>query len=346
MPAEVKKRLPPWFKISLTTSEQYRSIKELIRTNKLHTVCQSAACPNQNECWNAGTATFMILGNVCTRGCRFCNVPKGIPSGIDRDEPARVARTVAELNLRYAVITSVTRDDLPDGGAEIFAATIKAIRNSSPDCRVEVLIPDFRGSAESLTTVLNASPDVLNHNLETTPSLYSRVRPQALYHRSLELLSRARQLGAITKTGLMLGLGEGRDEVMSVLHDLRGVDCQILTLGQYLQPGRNHLPVEKYYSPDEFTSFREEAMSLGFKHVVAGPLVRSSYHASFLQMSQFRKQHKETLSLIDPTQPYFYTLKWKKLELAAEKDIKEGRVSESYAGYETDRLFADLKKGR
>ncbi len=280
MPAEVKRRLPPWFKISLTTSEQYRNIKKLIRSNKLHTVCQSAACPNQNECWNAGTATFMVLGNVCTRGCRFCNVPKGIPTDIDRDEPERVARAVAELKLNYAVITSVTRDDLPDGGAEIFAETIKAIRETSPDCRVEVLIPDFLGSAESLKTVLNASPDVLNHNLETTPSLYSRVRPQALYHRSLELLSRARQLGVVTKTGLMLGLGESRDEVISVMHDLRDVDCQLLTLGQYLQPGRSHLPVKKYYSPEEFAVFREEARSRGFKHVEAGPLVRSSYHAN------------------------------------------------------------------
>jgi lipoic acid synthetase len=275
-----RKRLPPWFKIRLTTGDGFKSVQKQVHSNKLHTVCQSAACPNQNECWNAGTATFMILGNICTRGCRFCNVPKGIPSGLDRGEPERVARAVAELNLNYAVITSVTRDDLPDGGAEFFAATIKAIRKTSPDCRVEVLIPDFQGSAESLETVLNAAPDVLSHNLETTPSLYSRVRPQALYQRSLELLSRARQLGVITKTGLMLGLGESAVEVRSVMHDLRGLDCQILTLGQYLQPSKSHLPVEKYYSPDEFGSFREEAMTLGFKHVVAGPLVRSSYHAN------------------------------------------------------------------
>jgi len=275
-----RKRLPPWFKIRLTTGDAFKSVQKQVHSNKLHTVCQSAACPNQNECWNAGTATFMILGNICTRGCRFCNVPKGIPSGLDRDEPERVARAVAELNLNYAVITSVTRDDLPDGGAEFFSATIKAIRKTSPDCRVEVLIPDFLGSAESLETVLNASPDVLSHNLETTPSLYARVRPQALYKRSLELLSRARQFGVITKTGLMLGLGEGTVEVRSVMHDLRGVDCQLLTLGQYLQSGKNHLPVEKYYSPDEFAFFREEAMTLGFKHVVAGPLVRSSYHAN------------------------------------------------------------------
>jgi lipoic acid synthetase len=274
-----RRRLPPWFKISLTTGDGFKNVQKQVHSNKLHTVCQSAACPNQNECWNAGTATFMIMGNVCTRGCRFCNVPKGIPSSLDWDEPERVARAVAKLNLKYAVITSVTRDDLPDGGAEIFAATIKAIRKTSPDCRVEVLIPDFQGSAESLNTVLNASPDVLNHNLETVPSLYSRVRPQALYQRSLELLSRARQIGAVTKTGLMLGLGEGTVEVSSVMHDLRNVDCRILTLGQYLQPGKNHLPVEKYYSPDEFAALREQALSLGFKHIVAGPLVRSSYRA-------------------------------------------------------------------
>lgn len=275
-----RKRLPPWFKINLATGDGFRNVQKQVQSNKLHTVCRSAACPNQNECWNAGTASFMILGDVCTRTCRFCSVPKGMPSNLDREEPERVARAVAELNLKYAVITSVTRDDLPDGGADIFAATIKAIRTTSPDCRVEVLIPDFQGSAESLETVLHASPDVLNHNLETVPSLYSRVRPQAHYQRSLELLSQARQFGAVTKTGLMLGLGEGAVEVRSVMRDLRSVNCQILTLGQYLQPGKSHLPVEKYYSPDEFEFFREEAISLGFKQVVAGPLVRSSYHAN------------------------------------------------------------------
>lgn len=281
MPTGIKrKRLPPWFKVGLATDDGFRNVQKQVHSYKLNTVCKSAACPNQNECWNAGTATFMILGNVCTRSCRFCNVPKGIPSGLDREEPDRVAGAIAELKLNYAVITSVTRDDLPDGGAEVFAEAIRAIRKTSPDCRVEVLIPDFQGDAEPLKTVLGASPDVLSHNLETTPSLYSRVRPQALYQRSLDLLSQARQFGAITKTGLMLGLGEGRDEVISVLHDLRGFDCRILTLGQYLQPGRNHLPVEKYYTPDEFALLREEAKSLGFKHVEAGPLVRSSYHAN------------------------------------------------------------------
>lgn len=273
------KRLPPWFKIRLAAGEQLTSVRSLIRANKLHTVCQSAACPNQNECWNSGTATFMVLGNVCTRGCRFCNVPKGVPQGLDRDEPERVADAVAALKLTYAVVTSVTRDDLIDGGAEIFARTIQAIRGKSPACRIEVLIPDFRGSEASLKTVLDAKPDILNHNLETVPSLYARVRPQADYQRSLELLDRAKAYGAVTKTGLMLGLGERREEILVVMHDLREADCSILTLGQYLQPTKNHLPVEKYYHPDEFFELRKQALSLGFSHVAAGPLVRSSYHA-------------------------------------------------------------------
>jgi lipoic acid synthetase len=221
----------------------------------------------------------MILGNLCTRRCRFCNVPKGVPEGLDRDEPNRVADAVAALKLKYAVVTSVTRDDLVDGGAEIFAETIRAIRAKSPECRVEILIPDFQGSEESLRTVLDAKPDILNHNLETVQSLYSRVRPQADYRRSLLLLSRAGADGAVTKTGLMLGLGEAREEILEVMGDLREVGCSILTLGQYLRPGKTHLPVEKYYHPDEFAELRDQALSLGFRHIVAGPLVRSSYHA-------------------------------------------------------------------
>jgi lipoic acid synthetase len=221
----------------------------------------------------------MILGNVCTRGCRFCNVPKGLPSGLDRDEPDRVADAVASLHLQYAVITSVTRDDLADGGASLFAETIKAIRARSPECRVEVLIPDFQGSETALRAVLDAKPDVLNHNLETVPSLYPLVRPQADYRRSLKLISRAGSFGFVTKTGLMLGLGEGTDEVLSVMNALRETGCSLLTLGQYLRPGKSHLRVEKYYHPDEFSRLREQALSLGFRHVAAGPLVRSSYHA-------------------------------------------------------------------
>ncbi len=276
---EARKRLPPWFKIRLATGKRFMDVRDLIRTNRLHTVCRSAACPNLAECWNAGTATFMILGNVCTRGCRFCNVPKGVPDGLDVDEPNRVAAAVTGLGLTYAVITSVTRDDLPDGGAGIFAATVRAVRAQSPHCRVEVLIPDFRGSESALKTVLHARPDVLNHNIETVPSLYLRVRPQADYWRSLELLDRAKAHGALTKTGLMLGLGERHEEVRSVMADLRGIGCDILTLGQYLQPGQTALPVERYYHPEEFSEFKREALATGFRHVEAGPLVRSSYHA-------------------------------------------------------------------
>ncbi len=276
---ENPRRLPPWFKIRLTASDRQSVVRGLIRDNKLHTVCRSAGCPNQTECWNAGTATFMILGDICTRGCRFCNVHQGVPEGLDTDEPNRVADAVSMLKLNYVVITSVTRDDLPDGGASMFAETITAIRSKMHDCRVEVLIPDFQGSEASLKSVLEAKPDVLNHNLETVPSLYPRVRPQAGYRRSLEVLSRAATHGAVAKTGLMLGLGEGIDEVLAVMNDVRQIGCSVLTLGQYLQPGRRHLPVEKYYHPDEFAELRGRALAMGFRHVVAGPLVRSSYHA-------------------------------------------------------------------
>ena len=255
-------------------------VNSLVSANKLHTVCRSAACPNQTECWNAGTATFMILGNVCTRGCRFCNVPKGRPEGLDAEEPARIAEAVKALKLRYAVITSVTRDDLDDGGAGIFSETVRAIRAASPGCKVEVLIPDFQGSEASLLTVLDSNPDVLNHNLETVPSLYPTVRPQADYLRSLEVLARSEKRGAVTKTGLMLGLGEINEEVLTVMRDLRSIGCSILTLGQYLQPSRKHLAVERYYHPGEFALFRDQALALGFRHVMARPLARSSYHAS------------------------------------------------------------------
>jgi lipoic acid synthetase len=273
------KRLPPWFKIRLTTNDHVVNVRNLIRDNNLHTVCSSAACPNQTECWSAGTATFMILGNICTRSCRFCGVPKGSPQEPDLDEPGRVAHAVSSLHLKYVVITSVTRDDLADGGASLFAATIRAVRMRSPGCRIEVLIPDFRGSESSLGTVLDASPDVLDHNIETIPALYPTVRPRADYQRSLALLAYAHASGALTKTGMMLGLGEGMDEIRTVLQDVRNAGCSILTLGQYLQPGKHHLPVEKYYHPDEFAALRDVARAMGFQHVSAGPLVRSSYHA-------------------------------------------------------------------
>jgi lipoic acid synthetase len=221
----------------------------------------------------------MILGNVCTRSCGFCNVTKGTPSGFDYNEPERVAQAVRTLGLAYAVVTSVTRDDLLDGGASLFAETITSIRDKSPGCRVEVLIPDFQGSEKALQVVLNAKPDVLNHNLETVPILYTRVRPQADYDRSLGVIKRSSEFGLVTKTGLMLGLGEKIGEILNVMHDLRAADCSILTLGQYLQPGKNHLKVQKYYHPDEFITLRKQALSLGFSYVAAGPLVRSSYHA-------------------------------------------------------------------
>ena len=274
-----KTHLPPWFKIRLSVNDHSAKVRNLIRSNKLQTVCRSAACPNQPECWSRGTATFLILGNVCTRGCRFCNIPKGLPEQIDKEEPNRVASTVKSLQLKYAVITSVTRDDLPDGGASFFASTIRAIRENVPGCRVEVLVPDFQGSHSSLKTVIDASPNILNHNLETVPSQYPRVRPQADYYRSLALLDRAHLSGTVTKSGLMLGFGEKIEEIRAVIRDLSNVACSILTIGQYLQPGKNHLPVDKYYHPDEFIRLREEAMEIGFKQVVSGPLVRSSYHA-------------------------------------------------------------------
>jgi lipoic acid synthetase len=281
-------RLPPWFRTSLSTVGRFAEVNNRVRQNQLHTVCESAACPNRNECWNAGTATFLILGNRCTRSCRFCNIPSGDPSPVDNDEPQRVADAVAALGLGYAVVTSVTRDDLSDGGAGHFAETIRAIRRTTPDCMVEVLIPDFQGSPAALEAVLDALPDVLNHNIETVPSLYSRVRPEADYQRSLLLLRRAKERGAVTKSGLMLGLGEGTSEVRSALMDLRRAGCDILTVGQYLRPSQHHLPVERYYQPEEFAAFRSEAMAMGFPRVAAGPLVRSSYHAE--QHGSLRKQ--------------------------------------------------------
>jgi lipoic acid synthetase len=274
------KRLPDWFKVRLSTNEHYAAVRGRIRKGHLHTVCESAACPNRNECWNAGTATFLILGKVCTRGCGFCNIPRGEPGAADSGEPGRVADAVAALGLSYAVVTSVTRDDLPDGGADLFAETIRAIRRRSSQCSVEVLVPDFQGSSSSLTTVLDAKPDVLNHNIETVPSLYARVRPQADYGRSLRLLAAAKEQGNVTKSGLMLGLGEGMDEVRSLLRDLRSAGCDLLTIGQYLRPHHRALPVTVYYHPDEFAALRAEALAMGFRGVSAGPLVRSSYRAA------------------------------------------------------------------
>ena len=272
-------RKPEWLKARVPGGESYSRLKNMIDERKLHTVCEEARCPNMGECWNAGTATFMILGDTCTRSCGFCNVKTGKMHLVDEDEPRRVGEAVGLMNLRHAVITSVNRDELFDGGAHVFANTIQEIRKRLPLCKVEVLIPDFMGSEDALNIVLDAQPDVLNHNIETVPRLYRTVRPQAHYHRTLELLERAKMRGFTTKTGLMVGLGETADEVIDVMADLRAVNCDIFTIGQYLQPTKNHLPVERYVHPDEFAMYREKGMAMGFKHVQSSPLTRSSYHA-------------------------------------------------------------------
>lgn len=252
-----------------------------MRGERLNTVCEEARCPNIGECWEAGTATFMILGDTCTRACGFCAVKTGRPGALDRLEPMRVARAVQQMGLAHAVVTSVNRDDEPDGGAQIFADTVRWIRRLSPETSVEVLIPDFVGNWDALATVMDAKPEILNHNTETVPRLYRRVRPKGRYERTLELLRRAKELdpGAITKTGVMVGLGETMDELHVVFADLAGVGCDVLTVGQYLRPSKKHLPLERYYHPDEFADLRDAALALGFRHVEAGPLVRSSYHA-------------------------------------------------------------------
>jgi lipoic acid synthetase len=273
---------PPWLKVRIGSGKNYQELKRIMRTLNLHTVCESARCPNLGECWEHRTATFMILGNICTRSCGFCSVPSGRPLGPpDEAEPERVAEAVARMGLRYAVVTSVNRDDTEDGGAEIFARTIAAIRRRVPGCKVEVLIPDFRGVWRALERVVAARPDVLNHNTETVPRLYRQVRRGAEYGRSLELLHRAKQLAPEmpTKTGLMLGLGETMDEVLAAMRDLAAQGTDILTLGQYLQPDREHLPVVRFVHPDEFAELKVRGLEMGFRHVESGPLVRSSYHA-------------------------------------------------------------------
>jgi lipoyl synthase len=276
----LSKRHYPWLKVKLPQGENYFELKQLVREKRLHTVCESASCPNIGECWNQKTATFMILGDVCTRSCGFCDVKTGRPLGLDRDEPIRVAEAVKMLGLRHAVITSVNRDELPDGGAAIWAETIRQVRAQNPGCTIEALIPDFEGLEESLLRVLEAQPDILAHNTETVPRLYRTVRPQAKYPRSLELLQRAKKQGVVTKSGLMVGLGEEWEELHQVMQDLCAVHCDILTIGQYLQPSRQHLPVLRIYTPAEFRQLRQEGLALGFRHVESGPLVRSSYHAA------------------------------------------------------------------
>ncbi len=255
--------------------------RAVVKQLGLHTVCEEARCPNLGECWGHQTATFMLLGDTCTRNCGFCAVTHGRPLVVDADEPQRVARAVSRLGLRHVVVTSVNRDDLPDGGAAHFAATARAIRDMVPSTRIEVLVPDFQGDHDAVRTVVESPIDILNHNLETVPRLYKRVRPGARYERSLDLLAEARRVrsGCLTKAGLMLGLGESRQELKRVFGDLRAVDCDILTLGQYLRPSQAHLPVERYVPPEEFGSLKDEALTIGFRHVESGPLVRSSYHA-------------------------------------------------------------------
>ncbi|HJM74451.1 MAG TPA: lipoyl synthase [Dehalococcoidia bacterium] len=282
MPAETVAPRPPWIRTRFRASDRYRGVIELLRAHDLSSVCEEAACPNISECFGAGTATFMILGDICTRACGFCAVTSGRPTGLDLGEAARLAEAIAALELNYAVITSVDRDDLADGGAGMFAACIRAIRERRPDCGVEVLIPDFEGNWDALATVIEAGPAVLNHNIETVPRLYPRVRPNARYERSLELISHVRALGpsTATKSGLMVGLGETFEELVEAMSDLYDAGCELVTIGQYLRPTAKHLPVARYYEPSEFDALAAAGRELGLMLVEAGPLVRSSYHAA------------------------------------------------------------------
>jgi len=278
--ASARLQRPEWLKARIPGGKEYVRLDDIMRSHKLHTVCEEARCPNMGECWNLGTATFMILGDICTRSCGFCTVKTGRPNyGLDWDEPRRVVEAVELMKIRHAVITSVNRDERKDGGAPIFAETIRLIHKRVPECKVEVLIPDFKGSEEALDIVLAAKPDILNHNLETVPRMYRTVRPQANYRQSLEVLDRAKKKGSVTKTGLMLGVGERTEEILEMMSDARAVQCDILTLGQYLQPTKEHLPIDRYAQPDEFKMLKEEGLKMGFRHVESGPLVRSSYHA-------------------------------------------------------------------
>ena len=274
-------RKPPWLKVPAPGGPNYVALKQLMRDHGLHTVCEEAHCPNIGECWEHRAATFMILGDVCTRNCAYCAVAHGTPAVLDEDEPLRLAAAVERMELKHVVITSVDRDDLPNGGAEIFAAAITEIRRRAPETSVEVLIPDFKGSEAALRIVVDAQPDILNHNLETIDRLYRLARPGGRYVRALELLARAKQLdpGMLTKSGIMCGLGEEWDELIGAMRDLRGQGVDILTLGQYLRPSRDHLPIARYYAPDEFAELRRLGREMGYRHVEAGPLVRSSYHA-------------------------------------------------------------------
>jgi lipoic acid synthetase len=281
-PAEIlSSRKPPWLKVKAPGSPNYLKLKRLVQDQRLHTICEEAHCPNIGECWEQLTATFLILGDICTRNCGFCAVTHGKPTELDLAEPDRVAQAIQQLGLEHAVITSVNRDDQADGGSVIFATVIRRIRELSPGCGVEVLIPDFRGNEAALRTVVEAAPDILNHNMETVPRLYREVRPGSRYEQSLELFAKARRMAAtlVTKSGIIVGFGEEREELLKTMADLRQVDCDILTLGQYLRPSQQHLPIIRYYTPEEFRELKVIGEGMGFKHVEAGPLVRSSYHA-------------------------------------------------------------------
>jgi len=273
--------IPPWIRTRVVEGENFKELKQLVNARRLHTVCEEAKCPNIFDCWSRRTATFMILGDVCTRACRFCAVTSGRPVELDIGEPLRVAESVAQLGLRHAVITSVDRDDLADGGAGMFARTIKAIRRRSPATTIEVLTPDFQGDLAAVQTVVEARPDIFNHNTETVPRLYARIRPKAVYANSLALLQHVKRLAPemVTKSGLMVGLGETEDELLDVFRNMRAHDIDVLTVGQYLRPSKKHADVARYYRPEEFVQLKQQAMELGFEHVEAGPMVRSSYHA-------------------------------------------------------------------
>ncbi|HSH67958.1 MAG TPA: lipoyl synthase [Bacteroidia bacterium] len=273
------KRKPDWLRVKLPTGREYAQVREIVSTHKLHTICESGNCPNMGECWGAGTATFMILGNICTRSCGFCAVATGKPLMVDLKEPERVAESVRLMNVKHCVITSVDRDDLKDGGSTIWVETINAIRRVSPQTKFETLIPDFQGKWENLQRIIDVKPDIVSHNLETVRRLTKQVRIQAKYDRSLEVLKRLKEAGLKTKSGVMLGLGETEEEVIETMNDLRGVGCDVLTLGQYLQPTPKHLAVAEFVRPEKFAKFKETGLEKGFRFVESGPLVRSSYHA-------------------------------------------------------------------
>lgn len=289
------KRLPSWFKVAFPGGNNYRQLKGLLRDQQLHTVCEEAKCPNIGECWERRSATFMILGDICTRACRYCAVTSGKPLGLDLMEPDRLAVTVAKLALRYCVITAVNRDDLADGGAYIFSQCVKRIRWRVPECKVELLIPDFEGNHSALEVVLESQPDVLNHNIETVREIFGDIRARGDYDRSLAILKQAKRLAPSipTKSGMMVGLGETKDQVISTMEDLRSVHCDLLTVGQYLRPTDKHVPVSRFYSPEEFDELSQIGYKLGFAHVAAGPLVRSSYNADI--------QHEAAVQKLDPS---------------------------------------------